>query len=91
MTKKCVCGALITLVRVHYYGLVCEPKKTFPVTDRGGLQGCEMLRIPHYLDNRLIDGGKVFRSHTGGTLLPRNIFLMFPVLISVRGRVNRRA
>jgi hypothetical protein len=25
----------------------------FPVTGRGGLQGCEMLRIPHCLDNRL--------------------------------------
>jgi hypothetical protein len=25
----------------------------------GGCEGCEMLRIPHCLDNRLIDGGKV--------------------------------
>jgi hypothetical protein len=24
-----------------------------------GLKGCEMLRIPHCLDNRLTDGGKV--------------------------------
>jgi hypothetical protein len=30
-----------------------------PVTGRGGPQGREMLRIPHCLDNRLIDGGKV--------------------------------
>jgi hypothetical protein len=30
-----------------------------PVTGRGGLQGCEMLRIQHCLDNRLTDGGKV--------------------------------
>jgi hypothetical protein len=29
------------------------------VTCLGGLQGCEMLRIPHCLDNRLTDGGKV--------------------------------
>jgi hypothetical protein len=29
-----------------------------PVTGRGGLQGWEMLRIPHCLDNRLRDGGK---------------------------------
>jgi hypothetical protein len=27
--------------------------KALPVTGRGGLQGCEMLRIPHFLDNRL--------------------------------------
>jgi hypothetical protein len=25
----------------------------------GGPQGCERLRLPHYLDKRLIDGGKV--------------------------------
>jgi hypothetical protein len=30
------------------------------VTGRGGLWGCEMLRIPHCLDSRLTDGGKVF-------------------------------
>jgi hypothetical protein len=35
--------------------------KAIPVTDRGGLWGCETLRIPHCLDNRLIDGGKVVR------------------------------
>jgi hypothetical protein len=31
--------------------------KTVPVRDRGDLQGCEMLRIPHVLDNQLINGG----------------------------------
>jgi hypothetical protein len=35
---------------------------------RGGLSGCEMLRIPHCLDNLLTDG-VVSRA-----LLPRNIF-----------------
>jgi hypothetical protein len=30
-----------------------------PVTGLGGLYGCEMLRIPHCLDNRPTDGGKV--------------------------------
>jgi hypothetical protein len=30
-----------------------------PVTGRGGLKGCEMLRIPHCLDSRLTDGGLV--------------------------------
>jgi hypothetical protein len=33
--------------------------KAIPVTGCGGLWDCEMLRIPHCLDNRLIDGGKV--------------------------------
>jgi hypothetical protein len=33
--------------------------KVVPVTGREGLKGCEMLRIRHCLDNRLIDGGKV--------------------------------
>jgi hypothetical protein len=30
--------------------------KAIPVPGRGGLQGCEMSRIPQRLDNRLIDG-----------------------------------
>jgi hypothetical protein len=33
--------------------------KAIAVTDRGGLQGCEVSRITHCLDNRLTDGGKV--------------------------------
>jgi hypothetical protein len=31
--------------------------KAIPVTGLGGLSGCEILRIPHCLDNRIIDGG----------------------------------
>jgi hypothetical protein len=27
-----------------------------PVTGREGPQGCEMLRLPHLLDNQLMDG-----------------------------------
>jgi hypothetical protein len=33
--------------------------KDIPVPGRGGPQGCKRLRLPHYLDKRLIDGGKV--------------------------------
>jgi hypothetical protein len=33
--------------------------KAIPVTGRGGLYGYEMLRIPHCLDNRLTDGGRI--------------------------------
>jgi hypothetical protein len=41
---------------VHY---VPKKSKAIFVTGRGELQGCEMLRIPHCLDNRLTDCGKV--------------------------------
>jgi hypothetical protein len=37
-----------------------SPTKAITVRGRGGLQGCEMLRIPHWLDSRLTEGGKVF-------------------------------
>jgi hypothetical protein len=30
-----------------------KSKRAMPVTDRGGLYSCEMLKIPYYLDNRL--------------------------------------
>jgi hypothetical protein len=33
--------------------------KAIPVTGRGGPQGCETSRLPHYLNSRLTDGGKV--------------------------------
>jgi hypothetical protein len=49
-----------------------------------------MLRIPHCLDDRLADGGKVSTLLTRRTLLPRNIIIfMFLVLISVRGWIDR--
>jgi hypothetical protein len=34
-------------------------KKATPVTGLVGLYSCEMLIIPHCLDNRLTEGGKV--------------------------------
>jgi hypothetical protein len=34
--------------------------KAIPVTGRGGLQGCETSRLPHFLDNQLTNGGEVF-------------------------------
>jgi hypothetical protein len=36
-----------------------NPSKAIPVTGRAGLQGYETSRLPHYLDSRLTDGGKV--------------------------------
>jgi hypothetical protein len=46
-----------------------------------------MLKIPHCLDNLLIDGGKVVSPTLRPHFTPQKheFFLMFPVLISVRG------
>jgi hypothetical protein len=33
--------------------------KAIPVTGRGGLYGCETLKLLHFLDSWLTDGGKV--------------------------------
>jgi hypothetical protein len=33
--------------------------KAIPVRDRGGLSSCETSRLPHFVDNRLTDGGEV--------------------------------
>jgi hypothetical protein len=34
-------------------------RKAIPVTGRGGPYGCETSRLPHFLDNRITDGGEV--------------------------------
>jgi hypothetical protein len=44
---------LLTFIIV---GVKC---KAIPVTGRGGPQGCETSRLPHFLDNRFTDGGEV--------------------------------
>jgi hypothetical protein len=55
--------------------------KAIPVTGREGPQGCETSRLPHFLDNRLTDGGEVV-SYTRRPPFTPGRFL---VLISVRG------
>jgi hypothetical protein len=62
--------------------------KAIPITDRAGLYGCDMLRIPHCLDNQLTDGGKVFSPMHQQNFTPHThffFFFTFPVLTSVRG------
>jgi hypothetical protein len=68
---------VITIIKIRE-----KKSKAISVTGREGLQGCEMLRIPRCLDNRLIDGGKVV-SPTHRPHSPETFF--FLVLISVRG------
>jgi hypothetical protein len=59
--------------------------KAISVTDRGGLQGCEMLRIPHCLDNLLTDGGKVVSFKHRQRSTPQEHYFYLPVRISVTG------
>jgi hypothetical protein len=59
--------------------------KAIPVTGRGGLQGCEMLKIPHFLENWNIDG---CQSYAPAALYPQKSLL---VLISVSGWLILRA
>jgi hypothetical protein len=49
-----------------------------------------MLRFPHFLDNRLIDGGKVVSFTRRPTFTPKNIPIVFLVFISVSGWVDPR-
>jgi hypothetical protein len=51
--------------------------KTIPVTGRGVLRGCEMLRIPHCLDNQPEDGGEVasFKHRLRSTLQKYFLFI----------------
>jgi hypothetical protein len=48
-----------------------ERCKAIPVTGRGGPQGCETLRLPHFLGHRFIDGGKVVSLNRRPPFTPR--------------------
>jgi hypothetical protein len=60
---------LLLCTAIRFSGITCKsynPEENIslrnlaiPVTGRGGLWRFEILRIPHCLDNRLTDGGKV--------------------------------
>jgi hypothetical protein len=59
--------------------------EAIPATGRGGAYGCEMLRIPHCLDNRLTDGGKLASPKHRPRSTPHKHCFPATVLISVRG------
>jgi hypothetical protein len=45
---------------VGYFTMLTVKKiKTIPVTGHGGPSGCERSELPHFLDNRLTDGGEI--------------------------------
>jgi hypothetical protein len=47
--------------------------KAIPATGRGGLQSFETSRLPHFLDNRLTDGGEVVSLTRRRPFTPRKI------------------
>jgi hypothetical protein len=47
--------------------------KANPLTDLGGPQGCETSRLPHFLDNRLTEGGEVVSLTRRPPFTPRKI------------------
>jgi hypothetical protein len=61
--------------------LLHKEGKTIPVTGRGGPWGCKTLKLPHFLDSRLTDGGKVVSLTRLPPFTPRKI----RGIISVRG------
>jgi hypothetical protein len=52
-----------------------QNSKAIIVTGHGGLLGCEMLRIPHCLENRLTDGGEVVSLTQWPHSTPQKYFL----------------
>jgi hypothetical protein len=50
---------LLTITKTFGTLLHIKTSKVVSVTGLRGLQGCEILRIPRCLDNRLTDAGKV--------------------------------
>jgi hypothetical protein len=73
---------------LNFFWFIHMKGKAILVTSREGPQGCETSRLPHFLDNRLIDGGEVVSPTRRPALHPPGRFL---VLISVRGWVDPRA
>jgi hypothetical protein len=49
------------------------------VTGHGGPLGCERLRLPHYLDKRLIDSGKVVSPTRQPHFTPRFLYFILKI------------
>jgi hypothetical protein len=48
--------------------------KAIPVTDRGGPWDCETPMLPHFLDNRLTDGGETVSLTLRPLFIPQEDF-----------------
>jgi hypothetical protein len=59
-------GLLVVLLELRQH-------KALPVTGREGSYGCETSRLPHFLDNRLTDGGEVVSPTRQLPFTPRKI------------------
>jgi hypothetical protein len=61
------CGGVISRwCYLHYYNEGGSPSVNdvaIPVTGHGGPYGCETSRLPHFLDRRPTEGGKVSLTH----------------------------
>jgi hypothetical protein len=53
------CSSTYSPVRTSQEAHSVSQNKAVPVTGLGSLYGCDMLRIPHCIDNRLTDGDKI--------------------------------
>jgi hypothetical protein len=54
----------IKLVNQNKNVLLSKMKgRVIPVTDRGSPQGCEMSRLPHFVDSSLIDAVRMSALH----------------------------
>jgi hypothetical protein len=59
--------------------------KAIPVTGHEGPQGCETLRLPHFLYNRLTDGGEVVSPMRLPPFTPPPPGKFLVLIFSVRG------
>jgi hypothetical protein len=53
------CGHEFSSVYADTCNDLYKKGKAIPVTSRGGPQGCDTSRLPHFLGTRLTDGGEV--------------------------------
>jgi hypothetical protein len=73
-------GTLTQLLKIYHAAWCHIPEerkkkgKAIPVTGRGGPQGCETSRLPHFLDNRIKDGGKVVSLTRRPSFIPQKDF-----------------
>jgi hypothetical protein len=74
---NCIFKTITKRNRQNSYAIHIFPKQikseAISVTKRRGLQGCESSRIPHFVDNRLTDGGEVVSLMRRPSFTPKEI------------------